>query len=65
MLWEEKRCFFHTEPCIEKKKTEFLGVYSPLGRCLQTSFAWTLAQILSEERAVLYLNMEEYSDLKN
>lgn len=57
---EERDVFPIQSPAL-KKKTEFLGVYSPLGRCLQTSFAWTLAQILSEERAVLYLNMEEYS----
>lgn len=46
---------------VLRKKTEILGVYSPLGRCLKTSFAWTLGQILSEEQTVLYLNMEEYS----
>ena len=57
---EERDVFSIQSPAL-KKKTEFLGVYSPLGRCLQTSFAWTLAQILSEERTVLYLNMEEYS----
>ena len=57
---EERDVFPIQSPAL-KKKTEFLGVYSPLARCLQTSFAWTLAQILSEERAVLYLNMEEYS----
>ena len=57
---EERDVFPIQSPAL-KKKTELLGVYSPLGRCLQTSFAWTMAQILSEERAVLYLNMEEYS----
>ena len=46
---------------VLKKTTEILGVYSPLGRCLKTSFALTLGQILAKERAVLYLNMEEYS----
>ncbi len=44
-----------------KRSTEILGVYSPLGRCLKTSFALTLGQILAEERSVLYLNLEEYS----
>ena len=44
-----------------KKTTELLGVYSPLGRCLKTSFALTLGQILAKGRAVLYLNFEEYS----
>ena len=46
---------------VLKKTTEILGVYSPLGRCLKTSFALTLGQVLARERAVLYLNLEEYS----
>ena len=46
---------------VLKKTTEILGVYSPLGRCLKTSFALTLGQVLAKERAVLYLNLEEYS----
>lgn len=46
---------------VLKKTTEIYGVYSPLGRCLKTSFALTLGQILSKGRAVLYLNLEEYS----
>ena len=46
---------------VMKKTTEILGVYSPLGRCLKTSFALTLGQILSRERPGLYLNLEEYS----
>lgn len=46
---------------VLKKTTEILGVYSPLGRCLKTSFALALGQILARERAVLYLNLEEYS----
>ena len=36
-------------------------MFSPLGRCLKTSFALTLGQILAKDKAVLYLNMEEYS----
>jgi hypothetical protein len=46
---------------VLKKTTEIIGVYSPLKRCLKTSFALTLGQILAKERAVLYLNLEEYS----
>lgn len=57
---EEKNLFAVQSPAL-KRKTEILGVYSPLGRCQKTSFAWTLGQILSEEKAVLYLNLEEYS----
>lgn len=46
---------------VLKKTTEIYGVYSPLGRCLKTSFALTLGQVLAKEKAVLYLNLEEYS----
>lgn len=46
---------------VLKKDTEILGVYSPLGRCLKTSFALTLGQLLAKEKAVLYMNLEEYS----
>lgn len=44
-----------------KKSTKILGVYSPLGRCLKTSFALALGQILARDKPVLYLNLEEYS----
>ena len=60
---EEKTIFPMQSPAL-KRKTEILGVYSPLGRCSKTSFAWTLGQILSEEQTVLYLNMEEFSGLE-
>lgn len=44
-----------------KKPMEIIGIYSPLGRVLKTSFALTLGQILAKDRAVLYLNLEDYS----
>mgnify|MGYP000078486855 FL=1 len=40
-----------------KKTMEIVGVFSPLGRCLKTSFSLALGQILARERAVLYLNL--------
>lgn len=46
---------------ITKRATEIIGIYSPVGRAAKTSFALTLGQILARERAVLYLNLEEYS----
>lgn len=46
---------------VLKKTTEVYGIYSPLGRCLKTSFALTLGQVLARDKAVLYLNLEEYS----
>ena len=57
-------------PVIEKgsiEKTAVAGniicVYSPIGRCLKTTFSLTLGQLLSEEENVLYINMESYSGL--
>lgn len=43
------------------KKAKILGVYSPIGRCLKTSFAWTLGQQLGKNGKVLHVSMEEYS----
>lgn len=44
-----------------RSKSEIIGVYSPAGRSMKTSFALTLGQILAKDEAVLYLNMENYS----
>lgn len=43
------------------KKARVLGVYSPVGRCLKTSFALTMGQLLGKDSKVLYLNLEECS----
>lgn len=43
------------------RKIEILGVYSPIKRCLQTSFALTLGQLIGKERKCLYLNFEAFS----
>ena len=40
-----------------------IGIYSPVGKCLKTSFAFVLGQLLSKKHKVLYLNMESYSGL--
>lgn len=40
-----------------------IGIYSPIKRCLQTSFALTLGQLLAKEHKTLYLNFEMYSGL--
>lgn len=40
-----------------------IGVYSPVGRCLKTSFALTLGQLMAADRRVLYVTLEDYSGL--
>lgn len=42
---------------------KMIGIYSPIKRCLQTSFALTLGQLLAKEHRTLYLNFEMYSGL--
>lgn len=46
---------------VLKRETKVIGVYSPVGRAQKTSFALTMGQILARERAVLYLNLENFS----
>lgn len=49
------------EYVIVGQKAKILGVYSPIGRCLKTSFCWTLGQQLGKTGKVLLVSMEEYS----
>ena len=46
-----------------RRAAKILGVFSPVGRCLKTSFAITMGKILSQDRRALYLNLEECSGL--
>lgn len=43
------------------KKAFTIGVYSPVNRCLKTSLALTMGQLMGRTQRVLYLNLEEYS----
>jgi len=44
-------------------KTIFIGNYSPVRRCMQTSFAVTMSQLLAREHPTLYLNFEHYAGI--
>ena len=46
-----------------KIKTSFIGMYSPVRRCLQSSFAMTMAMLLAEEHRTLYLNFEHFAGI--
>lgn len=45
----------------EETQVKLIGMYSPIKRCLQTSFALTMGQILAKEHRTLYFNFECYS----
>ncbi len=66
-ILEEVMCYY-AERKMEKKEffllqkeLRFIGVYSPVGRILKTSFALTLGQLLAQEKRVLYVNLEGYA----
>ncbi|MBR1851832.1 MAG: hypothetical protein IJ794_01450 [Lachnospiraceae bacterium] len=43
--------------------TQYIGLYSPVRRCMQTTFALTLSQMLAVNHKTLYLNFEHYSGI--
>ncbi|WP_300803197.1 hypothetical protein [uncultured Acetatifactor sp.] len=45
------------------RKTVFIGNYSPVHRCMQTSFAITMSLMLAKKHATLYLNFEHYAGI--
>lgn len=48
---------------VQKESMKVIGIYSPIKRCLQTSFALTLGQIIARKHKVLYMNFELFSGL--
>ena len=50
-------------PVASGKGLKLIGIYSPVGKCLKTSFSFVMGQLLSKRHKVLYLNMESYSGL--
>lgn len=52
---------WNMEEVDKETDVKMIGLYSPVKRCLQTSFALSLGQILSKDHKVLYLNLETCS----
>lgn len=61
----EEKSYLPAAYPVMKKSTKIYGIYSPVGRCLKTSLALTLGQLLAKKKAVLYLNLEGFSGLED
>lgn len=44
-----------------RRRAKMIGLYSPVHRCLQTSFALTLGQALAEQNRTLYISFEHFA----
>ena len=48
----------------DRGRLHLIGLYTPIHRCMQTTFAITLGEILAKKHKVLYLNFESFSGLE-
>ncbi len=46
------------------KQTRLIGMFSPVRRCLQTTFALTYGQLLAQKHRTLYISFEHYAGLE-
>ncbi len=49
---------------VLKPPMKIIGIFSPVGRCLKTSYALALGQCLARKKATLYFNFEAASGLR-
>lgn len=48
----------------QKDELQMIGLFTPVHRCMQTTFAVALGEILAKDHKVLYLNFESFSGLE-
>lgn len=46
------------------KRGKLIGLYSPIRRCLQSTFALTMGQLIAEKHPVLYVSFEFFAGLE-
>ncbi len=56
-------CFSSDVRVLKEKpeRVKYIGMFTPVHRSLQTSFAVTMGQLLAKKRRTLYINLESFS----